>query len=160
MHISTVILCWSAVAQTSVNMFGMSFWTQWYDQNKQLNKCSIVIRNCHIYRIAGNFLGKKLSWICEKYDIHWEKTFTDCSLLPHQRMAHPKIFWRKLSRIATKLWSFLPWKFPAIRCPCRLRDCYTSYCLCFMSQLYNSTASINIRHCRIHYTCIYTTQSS
>ena len=36
-----------------------------------------------------------------------EKTFTDCSLLLRQRMAHPKISQRKLSQIATKLSKFV-----------------------------------------------------
>ena len=55
------------------------------------HKCS------KLYRIAGNF--RELV----KNTVFTEKTFVDCSLLPHQRMSHPQILWRKLSRIATKL---------------------------------------------------------
>ena len=46
-----------------------------------------------LYRIAGNFRGRKLSRIGEKYD---------CSLLLCQRTPHPPILWRKLSQITTK----------------------------------------------------------
>ena len=123
------------------------------------NKCSIAIHNCHIYRITGNFRGRKLVNLWKiRYSLRenfhgllafgvpqnfFEKTFEN----NHKTVKFAKVFYLK---------SFLH----AIWYPCRLRDCYTNYCLCFMSQLYNSTASINIRHCRIHYTCIYTTQSS
>ena len=47
-----------------------------------------------------------------------EKTFADCLLLPHQRMLQPKILWRKLLRIATKLQNsqkVSPWKFSDIQ---------------------------------------------
>ena len=57
---------------------------------------------------------------CElvKNVIFTEKTFVDCSLLPHQRTPLPQILQRKLSRIATKpqnLQKFLPRKFLIIR---------------------------------------------
>ena len=42
-----------------------------------------------MYRIAENFWGRKLSRIGEN-TIFAEKTFTDCSLLQHQRTPRPK----------------------------------------------------------------------
>ena len=53
------------------------------------------------YRIVGNFRGK-IFYELVKNTIFVEKTFTDCSLLPCQRMPCPQISQRKLSRIATK----------------------------------------------------------
>ena len=49
-----------------------------------------------------------------KNTIFSEKTFADCLLLPCQRMPHPQISWRKLSRVTTNCKicrSFLPQKF-------------------------------------------------
>jgi len=45
---------------------------------------------------SGNFWGRKLSQIGEKYSF-MEKTFADCLLVPCQRKPHPQILWRKLS---------------------------------------------------------------
>ena len=77
------------------------------------------------YRMAGNFRGRKLLWIGEKNMTFAEKTYADCSLLPHQRMPSPQISRRKLSWIATHSQkfshnceiceSFLPQTFPAIQ---------------------------------------------
>ena len=44
-----------------------------------------------------------------KNTIFVEKTFAECLLLSCQRMPCPQILWRKLSRIATKMWNL--WKF-------------------------------------------------
>jgi len=56
-----------------------------------------------LYRIAGKFRRRKLSRIGEN-TIFAEKTFTDCLLLPRQRMPQPQILQRKLtnSHKATK----------------------------------------------------------
>ena len=70
----------------------------------------------HVYHIAGNFRGRKLLWIVEKYDFRGEN-FADCSLLLRQRAPRSQISGRKLSQIATQpqnSWKFSPSKFPAI----------------------------------------------
>ena len=46
------------------------------------------------YRIVGNFQGELFRELV-KNTIFTEKTFTDCSLLPRQKIPHPKISWRK-----------------------------------------------------------------
>ena len=70
------------------------------------------------YHIAGNFRGRKLSQIGEKYDFHEE------NCLPCQRMLRHPNSWRKLSQIATKPQNsrecFLLWKFLAIWCVSQL----------------------------------------
>ena len=55
-----------------------------------------------IYRIAGNFRGRKLSQIGEKYDFHGEN-FRGLLAFAALKVPHPQILRRKLSRIATKL---------------------------------------------------------
>ena len=55
-----------------------------------------------IYRIAGNFRGRKLSRIGEKYDFHGEN-FRGLLTFAAPKDATPQISRRKLSRIATKL---------------------------------------------------------
>jgi len=77
------------------------------------------------YHIAGNFRGRKLSQIGEKYDFHEEISCgPDCLLLPCQRMLRYPNSWRKLSQIATKPQNsrecFLLWKFLAIWCVSQL----------------------------------------
>ena len=65
-------------------------------------------------RIAGNFQGRKLSWIGEKYDFHRENF---CRLLAcaMPKDTTPPNFEEKVSQITTKLRNyFLSRKFPAI----------------------------------------------
>ena len=61
----------------------------------------MVVKYISMYHIAGNFRGRKLSRIAEKYDFT-DKTFVDAdsSLVPRQRIPHFQISRRKLSRIA------------------------------------------------------------
>ena len=74
-------------------------------QKIQMRTCKCSERlsvHTDIYRIAGNFQGRKLSQIGEKYDFRGENF---CGLLafavPKDGM--PQILRRKLLRIATKL---------------------------------------------------------
>ena len=53
-----------------------------------------------INHIAGNFRRRKLSQIGEKYDFSQKKTFTDCLLLPGQKMP--------LSKFCGKFFRILP----------------------------------------------------
>ena len=55
-----------------------------------------MFRSGIMYCIAENFHG------LVKNTIFAEKTFADCSLLQRQRMPHPQISRRKLSRIVTR----------------------------------------------------------
>ena len=54
------------------------------------------------YHIVGNFQGRKLSLICEKYDFRGEN-FRRLLAFAVPKDATPQISWRKLSHIATKL---------------------------------------------------------
>ena len=82
-----------------------------------------------IYRIAGNFRGRKLSRIGEKYDFHGEN-FRGLLAFAAPKDATPQISRRKLLRIATKpqnLRSFLLRKCSAIRylpgpSPCHVQE--------------------------------------
>ena len=89
--ISLVVTAWlfliaewpSVLVQTSVEMVPAGWsvadavYTNTHVAKKSINTC-----------IARNFWGRKILWICEKYDFA-EKTFVDCSLLLCQRMPHP-----------------------------------------------------------------------
>ena len=79
-----------------------------------------------------------------KNTIFAEKTFTDCLLLPCQRTPCPKIWRRKLSRIATKLrnsWNFSPSKishYMVLICDvsrrtvhCTVKELFVLMCGCF-----------------------------
>ena len=63
------------------------------------------------YCIAGNFWGRKLSQIGEKYDL----CSVDCSFVPHQRMPCPKIRGENSHKTAKFANIFFCQKFPAIR---------------------------------------------
>ena len=66
-------------------------------------KCSERLSvHTDMYRIAGNFRGRKLSWIGEKYDFRREN-FRRLLAFAVPKDATPQISQRKLLRITTKL---------------------------------------------------------
>ena len=83
-------------------------WTNGYEGTRtfqicthtKVNSCSVDTWTPH-YRIVGNFQGRKLSRIGEKYNFHGEN-FRGMLALPCQRTPCPQISQRKLLQIATK----------------------------------------------------------
>ena len=61
-----------------------------------------ITEKWEIYRIAGNFQGRKLSRIGEKDNFHGEN-FRGMLVVPRQKTSRPQISRRKLLWIATKL---------------------------------------------------------
>ena len=86
-----------------------------------------VVTLLHVYRIAGNFRGRKLSRIGD----FSRENFHGLLACAAPKMPHPQNLQRKLSRIATKPQNsrkFFPLKVSAIRyvkqqSRCAIRDC-------------------------------------
>ena len=77
------------------------------------SKVGIVV--FHMYRIAGNFQGRKLLRIGEKYEFHGEN-FHRLLACAAPRTTCPQILRRKLSRIATKTWNLQKFSPSKVSC--------------------------------------------
>ena len=106
-----------------------------HDSILQIPADARYVDHTMIYRIAGNFRGRKHLWIGENYDFCRENFLRLLTFAVPKDAICPQILQRKLSWIATKPWNL--WKFSPskvshctvfcarklVSCTCMLADC-------------------------------------
>ena len=112
-HCSSVPCFWSSIAPPfHYFVFCSILLSVEASDDSEIKRALIGVYQVRVYHTVGNFWGRKLSRIGEKYNFRREN-FVDFSLLPHQKMPHAQLLLRTLSRIATKPWNL--WKFSSLK---------------------------------------------